>query len=134
MAAISILIAFLGLGFGLLQFMTRPDIAPALAALPHQEAAAGTSATLSMNAASVGPSVPVASTGGLTSALAEQTRPVHSSVKVLDANYTIAAGDTLVQIALRFNTSVDRVQAFNNLADPRALRIGTKLVVPPPFQ
>jgi len=114
--------------------MTRPDISPALAALPHQEAAAGTSATLSMNAASVGPSVPVASTGGMTSALAEPTRPVHSSVKVLDANYTIAAGDTLVQIALRFNTSVDRVQAFNNLADPRALRIGTKLVVPPPFQ
>jgi LysM repeat protein len=61
-------------------------------------------------------------------------RPIHSSIRVLDANYTIAAGDTLVQIASRFSTTVDRVQAFNNLTDPRALRIGTKLVIPAPLQ
>ena len=45
----------------------------------------------------------------------------------------VAGGDTLGQIAVRFNTTVERIQALNNLADPRALRIGTKLVIPPPL-
>jgi LysM repeat protein len=61
------------------------------------------------------------------------SRNIQASAKVLDANYTIVAGDTLVKIAQRFNTTVDRIQAFNNLTDPRALRIGTKLVIPPPL-
>jgi len=60
-------------------------------------------------------------------------RGIQSSVRVLQPNYTVAAGDTLGQIAARFSTSVERVQALNNLADPRALRIGTKLVIPPPL-
>ena len=34
---------------------------------------------------------------------------------------------------IRFNTTVERIQALNNLADPRALRIGAQLVIPPPF-
>jgi LysM repeat protein len=66
---------------------------------------------------------------------ADTTKPIQASAKVLEANYTIAAGDTLVRIAQRFNTTVERIQAFNasDLADPRALRIGTKLVIPPPL-
>ena len=51
----------------------------------------------------------------------------------MEPNYTIEAGDTLGRIAVRFNTTVERIQALNNLADPRALRIGTKLVIPPPL-
>src|SRR5215831_924625 len=50
----------LGLGFGLLQFVTRPEAQPALAPLPRQEATTTAASTLSMSAASLGPSVPVA--------------------------------------------------------------------------
>jgi LysM repeat protein len=64
---------------------------------------------------------------------ANAPRPIQASAKVLEANYTVAAGDTLVQIALRFNTTVVRVQAFNNLSDPRSLKIGAQLIIPPPL-
>ena len=60
-------------------------------------------------------------------------RSIHTSARVLEPNYTVVAGDTLVKIATKFNTSVDRIQAFNTLSDPRTLRIGTKLVIPQPL-
>ena len=50
-----------------------------------------------------------------------------------DPNYTVVGGDTLGKIATSNNTTVERIQALNNLADPRALRIGTKLIIPPPL-
>jgi LysM repeat protein len=58
-------------------------------------------------------------------------REIVASTKVIEPNYTVASGDTLGQIATRFSTTVDRIQALNNLPDPRALRIGTKLIIPP---
>jgi nucleoid-associated protein YgaU len=132
-AALSILVAFLGLGFGLAQVINRPEPAPALVALMQPEPSPTTASTVTLNAASIGPSTQLAAPAPVVSAPLDSARPIHSSVKVLEPTYTIASGDTLVQIALRFNTSVDRIQAFNNLADPRALRIGTKLIIPPPF-
>jgi LysM repeat protein len=133
-AAISMLVALLGVGFGLLQVLTRPEPSPALAALvqPEPTASAAAGATL-LNAASLGPGVQVGAPAPLV-ASPDAPRQVHSSIRLLDANYTIAAGDTLLQIASRFGTTVDRVQAFNDQVDPRALRIGTKLVIPPPLQ
>jgi LysM repeat protein len=131
-AAVSILLALLGLGFGLLQLMTRPEPAsPALLAMiePTVAATAGTT----MNAAAIGPSVQLPAALSATSALVTPTREIQFNAKVLDANYTVEAGDTLGRIAVRFSTTVERIQALNNLADPRALRIGTKLVIPPPF-
>ncbi len=87
-----------------------------------------------MAAAAVGPSVQVAGVSTTGTSATDGTRAIQSNVKVLDANYTIVAGDTLVKIAQRFNTTVERIQAFNpSLADPRALRIGTRLIIPPPF-
>jgi LysM repeat protein len=138
-AAVSILIAFLGLGFGLLQMINRPEPTPALLAIAAPEASTAanivgnsTSASV-LSGASVGAPVPVVAQGGSSASSADAPRAIQSNVKTLQANYTIAAGDTLVQIALRFNTTVDRIQAFNNLSDPRALRIGTRLVIPPPL-
>ncbi len=132
-AALSILVALIGFGFGLLQMMTRPESMPASLALSQIDTPVATGSTL--NAASIGPSVQVLgpSSASVAGAPADAVRPIHSNQRVLEPNYTIAAGDTLVQIALRFNTTVDRVQAFNTLSDPRALRIGTKLVIPPPL-
>ena len=135
-AAVSILIAFLGLGFGLLQMLNRPEPTPALLALGAAETSTAANIVGNSTSASVLSSagVPVVVAPASSSAAsADAPRTIQSNVKVLQANYTIAAGDTLVQIALRFNTTVDRIQAFNNLSDPRALRIGTKLVIPPPL-
>ena len=127
-AAVSVLIAFLGLGFGLLQMLNRPDGGAYSAT---QTDAAQASASGVMQAATLGGAVPVVGPSGNDSA--QGRRSIHTSAKVLEPNYTVVAGDTLVKIATRFNTSVDRIQAFNNLSDPRALRIGAKLIVPQPL-
>jgi len=127
-AAVSVLIAFLGLGFGLLQMLNRPDGGAYSAA---QAEAAQASAAGVMQAATVGGVVPVVGPTGSDSA--QGRRSIHTSARVLEPNYTVVAGDTLVKIATKFNTSVDRIQAFNTLSDPRTLRIGTKLVIPQPL-
>jgi peptidoglycan endopeptidase LytE len=130
------LIALLGLGFGLVQMIVRPEPGPALLAIGQSEPTAVVASSV-MSAAAVGPSVPIGldrganAASGLASGSAR--RDIQASAKVIESNYTVAAGDTLGQIAARFSTTADRIQALNNLADPRALRIGTKLVIPPPF-
>jgi nucleoid-associated protein YgaU len=133
-AAISVLVALLGVGFGLLQVVTRPESAPFAAGSQPEATVTATASANLLNAASLGPGTQLGAPAALVPGPNDLLRPIHSSARVLDANYTIAAGDTLLQIASRFGTTVDRVQAFNNLSDPRALRIGTKLVIPPPLQ
>jgi LysM repeat protein len=134
-AAVSILLAVLGFGFGVLQMVNRPEPSPALLAIGQSDS--GNSGTV-LTAAATGPSVRIGAGPGLEAsasgpAARELRRDVRATVSVLEPNYTVAAGDTLGQIAVRFNTSVDRIQALNNLVDPRTLRIGTRLVVPPAF-
>jgi nucleoid-associated protein YgaU len=134
-AAISILIAFLGLGFGLVQMLNRPDGTASPLALAQGELAVATPGTTLLPASTVGSSQPLGSLAGPeeAAAAAASQRSIHANAKVLEPNYTIAPGDTLVKIAQRFNTTVERIQAFNSLSDPRALRIGAKLVIPPPL-
>lgn len=124
-AGISILVAFLGLGFGLAQLIARPEPAPqpALLVVPNAE-----------------PAPTAVTAGALTPAAAQPAaaapdgpRAIQANATVLEANYTVQSGDTLGQIATRFNTTVERIAALNNLADPRVLRVGAKLVIPPPF-
>jgi LysM repeat protein len=120
-AAASVLIALLGLAFGVLQLISRPDSSPS-------PAATGTEQTVeSTTVAAANAVAPVAQASAPTAA----PRQIVASARVIEPNYTVAQGDTLAQIAARFNTSVERIQALNNLSDPRSLRIGTKLVVPP---
>ncbi|MFQ5595074.1 MAG: LysM peptidoglycan-binding domain-containing protein [Anaerolineae bacterium] len=45
--------------------------------------------------------------------------------------YTIRAGDTLGEIALRFNTSVGAIAQANNIVDPDLVFTGQVLVIPP---
>lgn len=126
--AIAILIGFLGVGFGLAQILNRGDAGQPPLSLAQADLAAPTSQTV-MSAAALGASVPVV---GAPAAL-DANRSIHTSVKVLQPDYTIVQGDTLVKIAQKFNTTAERIQAFNNLSDPRALRIGAQLIIPPPF-
>jgi LysM repeat protein len=110
--------------------ISRPDPAPALLAVNQSESsAAGTT----LNAAAIGPSVQLGTVPPGLGSGEPRPREITASFKVIEPNYTIEAGDTLGRIAVRFNTTVERVQGLNNLADPRALRIGAKLVIPPPF-
>ncbi len=131
-AGVSLLIAFLGLGFGLVQMLNHPESANSALTLAQNELAVATSAPSVIAASSAGASIQV--NAPAPGAPADSSRSIQATAKVLEPNYTIVAGDTLVKIAQRFNTTVERIQALNNLSDPRSLRIGTKLVIPPPFQ
>jgi LysM repeat protein len=44
--------------------------------------------------------------------------------------YVIEAGDTLSELAERFNTTVDDLAAANGLTDPNALQPGQTLIIP----
>ncbi|HEY2592289.1 MAG TPA: LysM peptidoglycan-binding domain-containing protein [Chloroflexota bacterium] len=128
--AVSVLVAFLGLGFGLLQMLNHPEGGSPSG---QSDQAAETSSPSVLQAAAVGASVPVVSTVSTTDTGSQGQRAIQASAKVIQPNYTVASGDTLVKIAAKFNTSVERIQAFNNLSDPRVLRVGMQLVIPPPF-
>ncbi|WP_010491546.1 M14 family zinc carboxypeptidase [Paenibacillus elgii] len=54
---------------------------------------------------------------------------VHIPVRTT-SRYVIQAGDTLWDLALRFNISLAELQAANPDADPRRLRIGQSIVLP----
>lgn len=47
-----------------------------------------------------------------------------------NATYIVQPGDTLFSIALKFNTTIAALQQANNLADPNALAVGQRLVIP----
>ena len=44
--------------------------------------------------------------------------------------YTVRSGDTLFEIGLRYNQTVDALVRENNLLDPGLLRIGQQLIIP----
>jgi len=124
LAALSFLFALLGLGFGLVQTLNRPEQTAALLAIgtPTEQQSP------MMVAASVAAPLALSMSTALPAA-----REVQASAHVIDANYTVKEGDTLGRIAAQYNTSVERIAAFNNIADARALRIGARLVIPPPL-
>ena len=45
--------------------------------------------------------------------------------------YTIVKGDTLLVLARQFGVSVEAIQSANGIDDPRRLRIGQELIIPP---
>jgi LysM repeat protein len=46
------------------------------------------------------------------------------------SEYVVQPGETLTDIAARFGTTVEALAAANNLANPSAIRIGDRLLVP----
>jgi LysM repeat protein len=127
-----VLAALLGLGFGLLQTINRPDASPALLAFGQAEPTAIVASTASLTGPA--PAQLLANSPSSTYATVDEApREIHASARVIEPSYTVQAGDTLGQIAARFGTTVQRIQALNNVADPTALRIGTRLAIPPPL-
>lgn len=126
LAALSLLVALLGFGFGVVQMLNKAEPGVAQAPISATEAAAASAPV--MLAASVGSPVSLA-----MSPVSPAIREIQASAHVIEATYTVESGDTLARIAIRYNTTVERIQAFNNIADARALRIGTRLVIPPPL-
>jgi LysM repeat protein len=56
--------------------------------------------------------------------------PAASAQKVIPESYIVRAGDSLWDIARRFGTTVDALKHANQLAKPRRLQPGQKLVIP----
>ncbi|HKP07175.1 MAG TPA: LysM peptidoglycan-binding domain-containing protein [Microbacterium sp.] len=46
--------------------------------------------------------------------------------------YRVKAGDTLISIAARYDTTAKKVMAANAISDPRALKVGQVLIIPAP--
>ncbi|MDD4694356.1 MAG: LysM peptidoglycan-binding domain-containing protein, partial [Firmicutes bacterium] len=44
--------------------------------------------------------------------------------------YTIRPGDTIYQLAIRYNTTVDRILRFNPGIDPNNLKVGQRICIP----
>jgi len=56
------------------------------------------------------------------------TRPLPTATIV----HIIQEGDTLLAIALRYGVSVEGMQKVNGIEDPQRLKLGQKLIIPPP--
>ena len=48
------------------------------------------------------------------------------------AEYVVQAGDTLSAIAQEFGVTIAALAAYNEIADPNAIRVGQRLRIPPP--
>jgi membrane-bound lytic murein transglycosylase D len=64
---------------------------------------------------------------GVTSASLTIVDPIESAPKPF--TYRVKRGDTLWNIAKRFNTTVDRIRKWNGLGRTRAIRAGQRLVL-----
>ncbi len=52
------------------------------------------------------------------------------SIRPVESNYTVVAGDTLESIAQRFGTTIEALVGMNNLGDRNRLSVGQKLIIP----
>ena len=50
----------------------------------------------------------------------------------VQTRYTVVRGDTLIKIADQFGVDLNRLAAFNNIADPTLIFPGDELIIPPP--
>ena len=80
---------------------------------------------------SPGPSQVAGATGSPSAAATTSASPSPSPTPAA-STYVVQAGDTLSQIAQRFNVSLDALIAANeeNLPDPNNLQIGDELIIP----
>ncbi len=64
------------------------------------------------------------------SAVAASPTPVAARASGETFTYTVEAGDTLLDIAVRFGTTTEALVQLNSLPDPNALIRGQKLIIP----
>ena len=60
----------------------------------------------------------------------EATRPPTPTATPTPRIYVVRSGDTLSQIAVQFNVSVEALAARNGIDDPRDLQTGQRLIIP----
>ena len=61
----------------------------------------------------------------------KKTKPTESPLPEGAKYYTVAKGDNPVTIAKKFKVSYDDLLAVNHIDDPRKLKVGQKLIIPP---
>jgi LysM repeat protein len=55
---------------------------------------------------------------------------IRFTVAPVEPSYTVVSGDSLSAIAQRYSTTIDALQAINNLPDRSTLSVGQRLVIP----
>lgn len=58
--------------------------------------------------------------------MADQLRPTATPVGL----YVVQPGDTMSELATRFDTTVEEILVANELSDPNALQVGEELIIP----
>ena len=64
-------------------------------------------------------------------ALSDTTEPTDQPSDSFEGTYIVQPGDTLSGIAERFNTTVDKIAAYNSITDTRNIQAGQVLNIPP---
>jgi len=109
---------------------TVPPVSTAKTTVP-KTAAPGVSTSETTKAKDESPKVPVKEERKAipVKPVAESTPKATESSK---KTYVVAKGDTPVSIAKKFKITSDQLLTTNNIEDAHKLKIGQKLVIPPP--
>lgn len=116
---------------GLLMLLSARSPQPTASAPPSPGPAAPPTMAASVAATAPPPAEPPRPTSAPAATPTAFAAPgVRAAVRVLEPTYTVQPGDTLASLAQRFNTTVDLLQAINNLPDRDSLQVGQKLIIP----
>ncbi len=74
--------------------------------------------------------VPTLNPTAQTQVAATAAAPVKTTTPANTQKYTVQSGDTLSEIARKFDVSVNDIKALNNLANPDVLSEGQQLLIP----
>lgn len=111
---------------GLLLFWT-----PTLPNERERTGAATPTVRPALRTAVAGPAAPASGPSGSTGVAAPTVPPATSPAPATASRrYTIKAGDTLLDIADQFDTTVDAIRAANPGLTPEALRVGQEITIP----
>ncbi len=89
----------------------------------HAESMARLGSADSRTTASIGAPEPAAGP-------APGTGAITTEIRVLEANYIVAPGDTLATLARRHDTSVEALASINNIENRNSLSVGQRLIIP----
>jgi LysM repeat protein len=75
--------------------------------------------------------IPITVTPSPTAPTPTPSPTVRPSPTPVPVYYVVKPGDTLLEIALKYDTTVEAIMLANDLDDPKSLQINQKLVIPP---
>ena len=120
-------VAFLVLVLARIQSPDSPGATPgpSLAAV-----AAATVSPVTTPEASASDMAPSPTPAGSAASPAATERPAEATAA--PTRYKVKSGDTLSSIAARYDTTVKKLKAANDISDPRVLKVGQVLIIPVP--